>query len=367
MISFLLPPSIYASPDFEYTQVIKREYPVAATGVVKVQNKFGRIEVSNWDQNKVKIDIRIIVQAPNERSASYTFDRIDIGFFNNEHTVKAFTEIATSKNSWSYRDYNTPVEEEFSINYKVFMPFGFNLELDVQYGDIYLGEIKQKTDMILRHCNIEILNLNDDSRLDCKFVRGNIYKINKAELKLENAELQVGEAKDLILTSNNSTIKIDKAEALRFHSKLCEYIINEARLIKNNGQLDKLNIGSADQVVMNAKESRLTLEKLRQNLSLDLHGGIANIKYVAKDLEKMVLVGNNAKFIVNLAEDVAYELDATAHFAGINYPENMEVFYEHKDSDDHIIKGQSRSASYNYRNSIIKARLVKGGIKVEQK
>ena len=66
----------------EFTKTIKKEFDITRDGTTNIKNKYGKVDIKTWDKNRVKIDVRIVVNARSEKSAQEVFDRIDIGFSN---------------------------------------------------------------------------------------------------------------------------------------------------------------------------------------------------------------------------------------------------------------------------------------------
>ena len=354
-------------PDLEYTQVIKREFPTKDVGMLKLLSKFGKIEVQNWDQSKVKIDIRIVVEAPNERTASQSFDRINIHFIDSPNLIKAITEISpASRRYWTFPNSSSTKKEDFSINFKVFIPFGFNLELDMQYGDLVLGEIKQSADIIFKHGNIEIAKVHRQSRLDLELVEGNLGKLNNGELTIENSNLKISQANTLTINSNNTEINIKKINDLRLNSKYDNYDIDQIGRLKNTGKYDNILLNKVKQVNIVTKDTKIVIGQLDDRATLDLNGGQAMLKKVNEGFKELILIGYDAQFKVNMSSNANYQLDAIAYQGGIYYPNNLKVNQEMMDSDEHLVKGHTENKQFSYQSSIIRAQLKKGGLRINQ-
>ena len=62
----------------EFTKNINKEFNISANGDVSLANKYGKVDLKTWSQNKVKIDITITVDARNQSNADDIFERIKI-------------------------------------------------------------------------------------------------------------------------------------------------------------------------------------------------------------------------------------------------------------------------------------------------
>ncbi|MDV7393243.1 hypothetical protein RZS08_17860, partial [Arthrospira platensis SPKY1] len=93
-LAFLLAPySWAASPKAEYTKTIKREFPITPDGLTQFITKYGKLDLKTWDQDKVKVNVVIRVQARSEEEARNVFDRIRIDFTSSSNLVKAETIV----------------------------------------------------------------------------------------------------------------------------------------------------------------------------------------------------------------------------------------------------------------------------------
>ncbi len=348
-------------PDLEYTKIIKREFPASKFAMVKVLHKFGRVEVKNWDENKVKIDIRIAVEAASEAIATQIFDRINIGFIPENEILKVLTNISPERGFRSLK--RDPEQEDFSIQCKVFLPTGFNVDLDVQHGEIALTNVKGRADIILKNGKLSVDKLRD-ARLDLSFVTGFVGYANDLNMSVDNSNLTILQAREVEIKSNNSQLKLDKTESLRLHSKYDDVTIGYVKLLKNVGYFDNITIGSAKTIIADTQNSRFNIGMLYQKLNLDMVDGSAYIEKVSEELQAINIVGDDTQFKISLSPRTNYTLDAKAYLAGINYPKDLEIINETIESNQHTVKGQKKGAVYSYANSNIKANLTKGGLRI---
>ena len=84
-------------PSQEFSRTINREFNTTADGMTALYNKYGTVNVKTWQNNAVKIDITIVVNAGSQREADKIFDRIKVNFANAVGYVKAETMIENYK------------------------------------------------------------------------------------------------------------------------------------------------------------------------------------------------------------------------------------------------------------------------------
>lgn len=351
-------------PDFEFTQVIKREFPVQSSGLVKVSNKFGHIRVATWKENKVKIETRIVVKASSEREAQKIFNHIDLNFSHDDRLVKSITEINPLFNS-RFRPY-TATDKDFSVNVVVMMPVGFDLELDMEYGSIELEEIAENADIILKNGTINIQKVSNKAVMDLKLVNGELGHLSSGELSIENSNLNITKSQFLQIKSQNSVVKIDKIKELKLRSQYDDYIINDVSQFKNSGQYDKIIIDKGEMVSMKTKESELIVKQLNGDTDLELEESEAYFQWITPKSRFMSLIGIGSEFKLNLDPKVNFKLDATGYEAGIYYPAHMVKDVDKDNMEFHRVIGTYKQPSSKSMTQI-KATLQKGGLKVLQK
>ena len=363
--SFFLNHSL--DPDLEYTQVIKREFPVGKSGNLKLLSKFGEVEVKNWEKDLVKVEVRIVVEAPNERAASQVFRQIEVNFFNQESLIKILMNITPASTLWWLSDsYTSPEKENFSISYRIHLPKGFSFESDLQYGDVIIGEIQKDVDLNLKHGKIDIGAVGGKTRLDLELVEGVLKNLNHGELIIKNSQLVISKANVLTMSSQNSTIKIESVDELRLHSKYDDYRIKTVYLMKNVGKFDNIQIEEVTQLTLDAEESKLTINELIENAQVDLNKGWFYLNSTSTALKSLTLTGYDAQFKIQLPAEFNYELIANAHQAGIQYPSNLEIINESITINSHQVRGKKKAARYSYDAPIIHAIIEKGGLRIEE-
>ena len=86
-------------PMQEFTKTINREFGTSADGITALYNKYGNVNVKTWQNNSVKIDVTIVVNAKSQREADESFKNINVNFINTWGYVKAETMIAEGLNN----------------------------------------------------------------------------------------------------------------------------------------------------------------------------------------------------------------------------------------------------------------------------
>lgn len=62
LIPFVSFASINIKPKHEKTKTIKKEYAVIKNATVNIENKYGNIDITTWNENRVEITVKITVK-----------------------------------------------------------------------------------------------------------------------------------------------------------------------------------------------------------------------------------------------------------------------------------------------------------------
>ncbi len=339
----------------EFTKVIKKEFPIDANGTVKISNKYGKVDIRIWEKPRVKIAVDIIVNAQSEQNAQEVFDRIDIDFDASASYLAAATSIESKHKHW----WSTGITDcDYQINYLVYLPASINLELDNQYGNVYVGTLEGTANISLKYCNFKLDGLNELARLGIDFSTGTIDQAKNVQLASNHGTIRFLEAGDMNIESKYTNIQIDKAIDVISETKYDNYSIGTIREFRNEGAFDNINVDVGETVLINSRYSNCEIGKVEKSLDLALDNCGAVVKEVSKRFTKINLIGEYSDFRIGLEKGAVYQLDAEADYAGIGYPKALMVTYEKEKASIHEVKGHMGQNS----GPVIKARIRYGAL-----
>jgi len=359
MVALVFPKTSYADIAREYTKTIKKEFEIAPEGTTSLINKYGKMDIKTWNKNRVKIDVRIIVKASGEREAEKVFDRIDINFTNSMELVKATTFIEPKRRSW-WGSKKTSEKLDYSINYEVFLPPTNQLQLHHKYGEVYVGELEGKADLIVKYANLKIGSVGDDSRILLAYGNGALEHSKDIEVNVSFGKFYIRQARDARIDSRYAVVQVTEAEEIDCTSKYDDYDLGKIKSFKNEGLYDNIDIQSADKVKVNSKYTRLSVGRVKDVLDLDV--GYGNAKCgISPNFSDVSIIGNYTDVRLALAPGLSSYIDAVATYAGIRYPGAFKVNYEKERQNSHEIKAEIGSDTTKGQ---IKAVLSYGGLRI---
>lgn len=345
----------------EFSKSIKKDFSITPSGTVSLYNKYGKMDIKTWDKDRVKIDIRITVNAASESAAQDVFDRISVDFSNSSDYVKAETQIGSTKSSW-WGSWGGDNNSDFNIDYDVYMPPGATLDLSNKYGDVYVSELTGDASVTVKYGNFRLEGVKEKLEVHLGYGTGTVVKAGNTDATVSYSKFRLQESEYINFSTKYSKIAVDEAGNIRASSAYDTYDIGKAKDIQSSGKYDNYSIGAAQSISAASKYSDFSVGTLKESGNFDLTYGGARIGKVSRGFSEMRILGRYADFKIKVEEGASYVLDADADYAGIRYPSALQVNYEKDQGTSHQVEGYMATKG---ARSIIKARLDYGGLKVD--
>jgi hypothetical protein len=346
------------TPSREFSKTINKQFNMAANGLVELSNRHGKIDIKTWDQNNVRISVKILVDAKSEEDAQDVFERISIDFSNSSSRVSAITEIADKKSSWwSWGDNS----DEFSINYEVFMPASGNLDVTAKYCDVYAADIRGAGKFQVKYGNFKLGGFGEDSEVTLAYGNGSLNRARDLKVDLAYGNLDVEEASDLTIDVRYGNINVAKAGDIISDSRYSNFKLGEVREFRNNGKYDNVEIGFAEEIVCETHYTSVVVGRLSRRMNLDMAYGSAKAEKIDASFDEINLNGRYTDFKINMGPGINCSLDLSGNYSDIRLPSTgVRTSYDAQNGSSHEVRGTMGNGG----NSMIKARMSYGGIVV---
>ncbi len=283
--------------DTERHRSISRSYPVNNNTRIRIENKYGNIQVVNWEKDSVKFEINISVFGNKSEKVIRTFSYIDVDLSASKSYVTAKTVFENEKNNfWTdVSDLTNSILKggnSTEINYTVYLPKTSALDIKNKFGNVYLADRMAETFITISNGDLRANNFT--GYLDLNFSQGtaDINEVNKAYINSNYAEFTISEIDELRLESKSSTINCDQINSLELNSKR-----------------DKLYLGELGNINGEFSLSLISLDILTKQLKLKSNFGDLIIAQVAKDFNFINLSGRNTDISSTFEENTSFKLD----------------------------------------------------------
>jgi len=306
---------LFAAEDFIKT--FDGKYAVKEGSQLTIENKYGDIDIKNWEVDSVVIKVTITAHASSENKAETLFKGIEINMDQIGETIMAFTEMEKSFKTGN----------KFSIDYEVFMPEYIQISLNNKFGNIYINTIRSRANINLSYGNLQaekFLYPNEKplSTINLSYSKATINECNRTKLTLKYSKMNIGTSETLVVVSRFSKLHLDNNLSVIADSKYDAFdIMNTESLLVSNGQYSDVKV-----------------ENVSRKLDLNLRYGNCKVAHVSPGFESINIDSQYVASRISIAEDAAYMLDAETKYCGISYPSDSQVIEEEKHNSESRIK-----------------------------
>lgn len=308
---------LHASAVDEYEKEITESFAANPGTELNISNKYGDIDIKNWEKDSVALKVIITIEATSEEKAKLLFTNIDINMNKSGNVISAVTEMS----------HKFKTGKKFSIDYEVYMPEYIKLDLANKFGNIYIKSLKEKANINLSYGNLRAESLlypNEKpvSTINLSYAKATIDECNRTKLTLKYSKMNIGTSSALVVVSRYSKLHLDDNDTVIADSKYDAFnIINTNSFIVNMGQYSDFRI-----------------ENVRKDLELNLRYGNCKIDNVSKDFNSIKVDNQYVASKIAIEEGASYSLEAETKYCGINYPDNAKVIQKIVDKSETFLK-----------------------------
>jgi len=260
LLAGFMPRTGVLAQQYEKSRNLTRTYPATEETSVQIINKYGNIHVLPWEEDSIRFEINIKVEANKQSKVDKTFESIEIEFSESSYYVIAQTVFGNQKSAfWAdVSDFTSSMLKSGSnaqIDYRVYLPADVELSIELKFGNLYMTDHNNKTTVYLSNGDFRGGNFND-LVLDHSFGHVQLDSMNMGSMTLAYSELRMKYAGKIRINSKSSKPDIKSFDNIRLNSKRDTYFFKDAGTISGETSF-----------------SYLTLEKLKGDLILTMNYG----------------------------------------------------------------------------------------------
>lgn len=220
-------------------------YKTVPNTSIEIENKYGNIDVTNWDKDSVKIIVDVSLTAKNQDKLNRLITYTNVDFVHTGDFVSAKTRLGTSKLTTGI---SVLIDDSFgasdiTIKYTVFVPTSSQLNITNSFGDIYLHSRKGKTIVDLSHGSIRAGILESQLELKASYSKLKIKQAVDIDFELKHcSDVEVQKANDIKLNSSYSSVTIRKANKIHLNSKKDNIEIEEVNTLYGDCSLPNIYV-----------------------------------------------------------------------------------------------------------------------------
>jgi hypothetical protein len=306
LLLVLIPFLGFSNDDFTYSKQrnIKKAYIVNSDAGINIDNSYGTIFVTTWDEDKIEIDVLIKVSGDNEKWVNQKLAGIDVDFIALKSMVTAKTVFVNTNTKGNGRNNN------FEINYTIKIPRNGMVKLNNKYGNISTSDLFSTTDINCKYGKINLGKLNGNTNaIQIGYCSNStIEYLKNGAITSKYSELKIDAVSKLDLLSDYSEIEIIEGNDVKYNSKYGSVKIQKVNSLDANGNYLTIDIGSlANQLKLHTKYSNVSIDAIQAKAN--------NVTIVAG------YTGVNIGFQPNYV----FDFDVTVKYADFKYDNEMDV------------------------------------------
>lgn len=280
LILFILIPFMgFANDDtfISKQKTIKKTYIVNSNAGIDIDNKYGNITVTTWDEDKIDLDITIKVTGGNENWVNERLNSIDVEIT----ALKSLVSAVTSTGNSSVKSKGS--SNSFEINYVIKIPKNGTVKLSNKYGNIVTGDLASTADIFCKYGKISLGKLNGSTNTvhieycqnsNIEYIKGGNIEARYSGLRITDAgkinlgtnytDLIVGDGQNIKYDCNYGTFKFQKMGTVTGAGNYLTVNIAEiSNTLISDLNYSKLNVG-----IINEKANNINVTSGYSDVSL---------------------------------------------------------------------------------------------------
>ena len=284
-----------------------KEFAVNNQTQLYISNRFGQVQVENWEKNTIAIDVEVLVEHFSTEKAERMLESISITLEQVGNQVRGITEINEKLMKLASNFSFGSSTKDLEINYKIRMPKSVNSVLRNKYGDMFIDELTGHTDIDVKYGNLKanriVYGKNDTlSALTLGYGNASIDEVNWMNFDIKYANLSIVKGQALVVVSKYSNLNLDKINSLVFESKY-----------------DNLAVGTIANLIGESGYTSYKVKQLTKSLSVVSRYGDVKIEGIANTIQDLSFEGAYASIYAPIPESISYNIDGEVSYGEIYY------------------------------------------------
>jgi len=293
----------------EVKKEFHHEFTTNPNTVLTLDNKYGDIDLKNWDKSLVQVDVVVEVSNSSQEKADRLLSYINVVFASEGDAISATTVFDDKfSNTSTWRDDN-----DLKINYTVQMPKEIQLNLFNKYGDVFINEITGRATIAVKYGKLKANRI----------YRGNEKPLTELDLGYSDASIE--ESDWLKVTMKYSNLMLDNTSAVVLLSKYSKLYIDEGSSLVIDGKYDTYKLGKMDNLVAASAYSNFEIEEIREKLSMETEYTDCKINYVPPTFTSIDITNMYGGYRIGIDPNASYQIDGKAEYAKISYSDEGKV------------------------------------------
>jgi hypothetical protein len=329
LILFILIPFLGFSNDDTFIskqKTIKKTYIVNADAGIDIDNKYGNITVSTWDEDKIDLDILIKVTGGNENWVNERLNSIDVDITALKSMVTAITKTGNSSTK------SKGSSNSFEINYVIKIPKNGTAKLVNKYG------------------NISVINLEGSSNIECKYGKVSIGKLNNSNNKIQIQYCQnstIDYIKNGVIEAQYSGLKINDAGNLNLDTNYTDIVVSDGQNIKYDCNYGNFKFNKINSISGSGNYLTVGITELSNSANIDTNYSKINVSTITSKANDININSGYSDVSLGYDSNYAFDFDINTKYGGIKSDNSLEVLVNETKNTSKRISGYNKKKGQN--------------------
>ena len=290
-------------------------FTLTAQGSLEVENRYGSIDILNWENNEISVEVEVTVHHPDRDIAEKQLSHVNIEFSRQENDVKAITVIDQRVREQWLRWFSSGREEtKIMINYTVHVPVETNLRITNRYGDIFINEARGHTFVDLMYGSLQANSIIRDntrplSEINLAYsTRTTISEADWLQVNMRYSDLTVNRCRALVVTSQYSKVNVDQASSIVTESRYGEF-----------------SLGNINNFVAESAYTNYAINHIGSTLDVQSRYGNVRIGSIAAEFSKLRFDSRYGNLRAGIDPDASYRINASGSYGQVQIPPGQRI------------------------------------------
>ncbi|UGU15547.1 hypothetical protein LS482_17930 [Sinomicrobium kalidii] len=306
---------------------IKKSFDVNSNALLEVDNSYGNIYITSWNENRVEIEVLIKTNGNDEEKVQQKLDQINVQFDAGRSVVSARTIFEKKKWGWN-RGSNSNVSME--INYTIKLPVNNSVDLSNDYGSIYIDKINGKAKISCDYGKLDIGELRaDGNTLSFDYTtKSSIEYMKSGSISADYSGFVLERTEHLSLSADYTSSEIINAGNLEYSCDYGSLNVENANNIKGGGDYLSTKFGT-----------------VHGNVEISSDYGSIKIARLASDAGNVAIRSEYTGIKIGFDSNYHFNFEIQLEYAGFDGEDDFEYNIKRVKSSEKYYKGHYGSSA----------------------
>jgi hypothetical protein len=179
--------------DVRKKKTISKSYNVGPDDKLEIENQFGNVKITTWDQKQITVDIEIGVRASSEEKARDIMNELDVKEVQSGRIISFKTKVGEIHNNDGKHHGKDDEDRSFYIDYVVRMPATNRLMVENSFGKTEISDFKGLVNLTSKFGSLSTGRLDNVDAIDVEFGKAYISEVANGKVIFKfNKESRIG-------------------------------------------------------------------------------------------------------------------------------------------------------------------------------